>query len=85
MKKRYFWLSILCILCMLFASCGSTPEEPPEEPEVVAPVEPTPEPIPEPENQNPSAKILPGGGKTAGWVSAPVGWEVAERKADLGV
>ena len=51
MKKRYFWLSILCILCMLFASCGSTPEETPEEPEVVAPVEPTPEPepIPEPE------------------------------------
>lgn len=49
MKKRYFWLSILCILCMLFASCGSTPEETPEEPEVVAPVEPTPEPEPIPE------------------------------------
>lgn len=49
MKKRYFWLSILCILCMLFASCGSTPEETPEEPEVVAPVEPTPEPDPIPE------------------------------------
>lgn len=51
MKKRYFWLSILCIICMIFASCGSTPEETPEEPEVVAPVEPTPEPepIPEPE------------------------------------
>lgn len=49
MKKRYFWLSILCILCMLFVSCGSTPEETPEEPEVVAPVEPTPEPEPIPE------------------------------------
>ena len=49
MKKRYFWLSILCILCMLFASCGSTPEENPEEPEVIAPVEPIPEPEPEPE------------------------------------
>jgi len=54
MKKRYFWISILCILCMLFASCGSTPEEVPEEPVVVEPAEPveptpTPEPIPEPE------------------------------------
>ena len=48
MKKRYFWISILCIICLIFASCSSTPEETPEEPEVVAPVEPTPEPIPEP-------------------------------------
>lgn len=48
MKKRYFWISILCILCLIFASCSSTPEETPEEPEVVAPVEPTPEPVPEP-------------------------------------
>lgn len=49
MKKRYFWLSILCILCMLFLACKSAPEETPEpEPEVVVPVEPEPEPIPEP-------------------------------------
>ena len=46
MKKRYFWLSILCMVCMIFASCSSTPDEAPVEPEVVAPVEPTPEEIP---------------------------------------
>ena len=48
MKKRYFWLSIMCALLMIFTSCSSTPEETPEEPEVVVPVEPTPEPTPEP-------------------------------------
>ena len=48
MKKRYFWLSIMCALLMIFTSCSSTPEETPEEPEVIAPVEPTPEPPAEP-------------------------------------
>ena len=54
MKKRYFWISILCILCLLFVACKSTPEEEPVAPEVVVPVEPAPEPevvepTPEPE------------------------------------
>lgn len=50
MKKRYFWLTILCMICMLFVACKSTPEAEPVEPEVVAPVEPTPEenPVVEP-------------------------------------
>lgn len=56
MKKRYFWLTILCMICMLFVACKSTPEAEPVEPEVVAPVEPTPEEIPVVETEDFSDK-----------------------------
>lgn len=61
MTKRFFYFSLLCILCALFFACSSAPEEPAPspEPEVIEPVvqepvsppapEPTPAPVPTPE------------------------------------